>query len=228
MKELTPEQLKTLKLFAYYCQSYGAEEVNQDWYISAGDCMAEIYRNEWYQSHGSPIPGYDKIDELIENIINENDLPAQGEDRDCENSARLDINIDCKEKTIEIKIGEWRQDQRDLGDSEELGDDEDFANSIFKHMKENNLERGFVEFNGGGDSGDIYDRIDYNDGSFGKLTTAVESYLYTWLENFYGGWEINEGSHGNFHFYPNGLVELEFYEHTEDFHGLGQVFYAKF
>ena len=37
------------------------------------------------------------------------------------------------------------------------------------------------------------------DGSRQPTSAEVEDYCYTVLEDF-GGWEINEGSNGNFHF----------------------------
>ena len=63
-----------------------------------------------------------------------------------------------------------------------------------------------VSFNGGGDSGyldsDFYPTHD-------AVPAAIEDWCYNELESNYGGWEINEGSDGDFIFdFNNSTVEL--------------------
>jgi hypothetical protein len=54
-------------------------------------------------------------------------------------------------------------------------------------------------------------------GSEGKVRDIVEQVCYDKLEASHGGWEINEGSYGNFHFdVLNRKVNLEFNERIEE------------
>jgi hypothetical protein len=49
------------------------------------------------------------------------------------------------------------------------------------------------------------------------LAEAIETLCYDCLEQTHGGWEINEGSHGEFTFtVANNSVELDFYKRFED------------
>jgi len=226
--ELTPEEIKTLKLFTYYCRGYGAEEVNQHTYIS--NCEPDRWDSKWYKSDGGmPIDGYDAIGDLLDKLIDQYDLAAKGADRDCDNNAEMTINIDCVERKLSVRITEYRMGQRDMGDSKEIDINEESPyGEMLRKMKQKGYKSGYVTFDGGGDSGEISAQIDFGKGNFEMLNRELENELYNWLENFYGGWEINEGSHGEFTFNVDGNVELSFYEHTEDNVDLGQVLYAEF
>ena len=54
-----------------------------------------------------------------------------------------------------------------------------------------------LKYNGGGDSG--YLESDFDNGE--PVPTEVEEWCYQQLEDNFGGWEINEGSQGEFQFY---------------------------
>ena len=96
-------------------------------------------------------------------------------------------------------------------------------------LKSKKYSEGVITFAGGGDSGEIESRIEY-DGKFTEqIPKDLMEFFYEWLENHFGGWEINEGSQGRFVFNADeGNLELLFEENTEEQYGLGQVFYAKF
>jgi hypothetical protein len=108
-----------------------------------------------------------------------------------------------------------------------LNEDENWS-EFFNKMREDGFKVGIVKFDGGGDSGEIYDKIEFDREFETDLEKDVLDFLYNWLQGFYGGWEINEGSHGEFMFMSNGKVELHFYEHNEDEVQIGQVFYSEF
>jgi len=222
---LTPEQIKTLKLFSYYCQGYGAEEVYQ--YIYLNECSVDYYPNEWHKSFGSDIKGYDDIKNTLEEIIDTNDLASEGYDRDCDNNGQLIISVDCKERNISIRIEEYRFENNEMGNEIDGIEDEDVL-KLFEYMNENNFSEGVVEFDGGGDSGEISEKILFDGDIQDDISAGVTDFLYKELENFYGGWEINDGSHGRFVFHKNGIVQLDFNEHREDSVDLGRVFYAEF
>ena len=66
-------KLKTLKLFTYYCASFGVDSVYRQYYLQ--DC-----RHDWDEGNWSSpqtrvnIESYDKIDELIDKLINDDSL----------------------------------------------------------------------------------------------------------------------------------------------------------
>jgi hypothetical protein len=53
-----------------------------------------------------------------------------------------------------------------------------------------------LKYNGGGDSG--YIESDFDNGQ--PVPTEIEEWGYQQLEENFGGWEINEGSQGEFQF----------------------------
>ena len=227
--KITEEQAKTLKLFAYYAQSYGKKEVNTSIYTES--CQEDWRDHEWYGDGSAQVESYDAIDSVIDEIIEEHDLFAESV-TDCDNRGQLHINIDCVERTLKIDASEWRYDTNSSGDVLEMSDLEEEHEDlvkIFNYMKSEGYSEGVVTFAGGGDSGEIESRIEYDNKFTEQISKGVESFFYEWLENHFGGWEMNEGSQGRFVFNADDdNLELEFEENTEENYGLGQVFYTKF
>jgi hypothetical protein len=227
--KITEEQAKTLKLFAYYAQSYGKKEVNTSIYTES--CQEDWRDHEWYGDGSAQVESYDAIDSVIDEIIEEHDLFAESV-TDCDNRGQLHINIDCVERTLKIDASEWRYDTNSSGDVLEMSDLEEEHEDlvkIFNYMKSEGYSEGVVTFAGGGDSGEIESRIEYDNKFTEQISKGVEGFFYEWLEKHFGGWEINEGSQGRFVFNADDdNLELEFEENTEEDYGLGQVFYTKF
>jgi hypothetical protein len=70
-----------------------------------------------------------------------------------------------------------------------------------------------VRFEGSGDSGYLNDNFE---NTMLTLPAGIEDWCYTTLENSFGGWEINEGSSGNFVFnLEDKTVTLNYYENIE-------------
>ena len=69
---------------------------------------------------------------------------------------------------------------------------------LLQQLRQLGVERISAEYNGSGDDGQI------NDPEFGSVEVsggvekAVLDLFYEVLEEYYGGWEINEGSYGLF------------------------------
>ena len=75
------------------------------------------------------------------------------------------------------------------------------------------LTRGRVEFSGYGDSGSIDDTIYTDDGNF-TIPQDVLEWMYTQLP---GGWEINEGSDGEFFFdFVKREIRVLLIDHVEE------------
>jgi|688.fasta_scaffold13969_5 hypothetical protein len=231
MNTLTPEQTKSLKLFSYYCQSNGAEEVDQHLYMY--QCTVDHWSEWWSKGFGASIEPYAEISKTIEDIVMSNNL-LDDVNMDCENNGNLRINIDCKERKIKISAEEYVMRDNSMGDSleyKEMDEEEKLiVDKIFNMISLGNHKEGRIFFDGGGDSGEIYERIEYGNGKSQNINdNGIMEFLYRWLENFYGGWEINEGSHGEFIFGANTKeIILDFNEHTEDTEDIGTLFYAEF
>lgn len=210
---VTEEQLKSLKLFSYYLQSHGIKEASIDVYLEY--CEIDYFPERAYGSGGSA-ELYDAIIKTLEDIIKSNDLADLD---DCDNRGQLTLNIDCVERTLEVEVYETVYSTRDMSDSRDINElnDSDLKRafeSLFSQMSdEGKPSTTRVYFNGSGDSGDIDGHT--QDGT--ALSNDVLDYFYNWLENFYGGWEINEGSQGYFAIDADeGQLFLDFQENIEE------------
>ena len=218
--ELTDEQKKTLKLFSYYCASHGAKDASLTVYLNEGGSVDWIDIN-WYAS-GTIVEGYDKINELINHILEDTDLL---DFYDYDTSGSLEIEIDIKERKLTI-TGYHMVYDTDYSSDEWiiLADNEQF-NELFEKLG-NSMGR--LDFNGSGDSGEIESTIYSDNGNFDS-PSFFEDWCYRKLESNYGGWEINEGSQGAFYIFPTErMVRLDFGQNTEEQDSDGIVGYVEF
>jgi hypothetical protein len=225
--KLSEEQLKTLKLFSYYCASHGAKTAILTVYLSEGGSV-DCQDNHWYSETSTQIETYDKIDELIDYIFNETDLMDY---YDYDNSGTMEFEIDIEERKMtmtgwhreystEDSYKEWSDEDGDFGDLKE-----DF-DRFFEQM---GGETGKLSFDGSGDSGQLHDNIELSNGQSMDIPSFIEMFCYDMLGEYYGGWEINEGSQGSFHIYPlKKLIELQFEQNVEDDMSDGIVGYVEF
>jgi hypothetical protein len=140
-----------------------------------------------------------EISKKLLNYVCENDL-IRTPDVDDINWQRIEIDLDCEDSTISVvldynyyDIGDTETDTRSLEEEEEneslrevfdvLEDDPDIEDRILT-----------IDYSGGGDSGYLEDSFNSGD----SVPAVVSDFCYNMLENRYGGWEINEGSQGNF------------------------------
>ena len=227
-KNLTPEELKTLKLFAYYCMGYGCNEVNYT--VSLYNCEIDWLEKNSYcadddgYSFTQSIEMYDKIKNLVNEISQEIIDAGAFDDTDCDNSASLIFNFDNKERKLNVKGYYSKMINIPGGIVKEEDDFTPAVTEFMESLKSQNIDYFSVIFDGGGDSGYI-DKQGSNDI---QIAAGVEDYLYEMLSDF-GGWEINEGSHGTFHFnVKSGNIELEFYGHSMEDETIGIVFSCEF
>jgi len=234
---LTEEVKKGLKLFSYYCMSMGADEVRKGYSIE--ECGLNNWDDNWEKGRGNTIESYPEINELISNLLTEYEDNILNLMEDCgDNYGEAIIEIDCKERYIVINVTERVHSTRDTGDeltSDEVteklekGDALEEYQKIIKKMQKNNINEGYIEFNGGGDSGEIYEYIELGGKVESiKIKDKMLNFLYDWLESHYGGWEINEGSQGKFVLYQDGTMQLDFQENIEEYEDRGKALYSKF
>jgi len=211
---VTDEQIKSLKLFSYYLQSHGIKKASIDFYLEY--CQIEYSSGEAYARDGSRAELYEAIEQTLTEIIESNNLSDL---EDCDNRGNLTFHIDCVQRELEVEVFETVYGHNDMSDSEDLNDYDDlevkesFERLFSKIREEGKPSTTRVHFNGGGDSGDIDGHT--QDGT--ALPNEILNYLYNWLENFYGGWEINEGSQGHFDIdVDEKIIYLDFQENTEE------------
>ena len=199
--QLTPEELKTLQVFAYYCRSYGADDVYTTYYLSA--CSRDWSDDRWYSRQVSrSIEGYDKIDELIEKLVDNESITD--EFNECDGSQRIEVEVDCKERILSIYAYETVYGSEPHGSDYTLEDIEsEFGEETLKAVEELfehiNGREGRVDFSGGGDDGYIEDYIMIDNEQF-DIPKLIEEMLYSMLNGNYAGWENNEGAQGSWLF----------------------------
>ena len=216
--QLTPEELKTLQLFAYYCRSYGADSVYRTYYLSA--CSKDWEYDRWYSRDVSGgIDGYDRIDELIDKLVDDESITD--EFTECDGSQRIEVEIDCKERMLIINAyqtvygSEPRGLDYDLENiKEEYG--ENAANAVEELFTYLNGRDAKVNFSGGGDDGYIEDDM-IVDGEQEDMPAAIEDLLYSMLNGNFAGWENNEGAQGSWEFNSGDKTILfDFNYNTEE------------
>lgn len=199
--QLTPEELKTLQVFAYYCRSNGADDVYTTYYLS--NCSKDWDDGYWYSRQVSrSIEGYDKIDDLIEKLVDDDSIINQFDN--CDGSQRIEVEIDCKERILSIYAYETVYGSEPHGSRYDLEDIEsEFGEETLKAVEELfeliNGREGRVDFSGGGDDGYIDDFV-VIDGNQEDLPRLIEDMLYTMISSNYAGWENNEGAQGSWLF----------------------------
>ena len=219
MIKLDEEQLKTLKLFSYYCGSHGASKVTKDVYLTDGGSIDWI-EPYWYSETGTRVEGYDKINSLIETIL-DSDL---FDDYYFEGSGRVDIVLYVKERKLTIDLYHTEYGTENSSMVFEDFDDKEFT----EFFTELSGLSGVLDFSGSGDSGWIEDYIRTSDGTM-KCPKFLEDWAYHQLAINYGGWEINEGSQGSFVIDSMGkYIRLDFGMNTEESVSDGEIFSVSF
>ena len=203
--QVTEEQLKSLKLFSVYLQSYGAETATKEYYIEGCDVDWE---DETFQSPQTniSIDTYTKINEVISEIVESNNLIEEAT-TDCDLRGQLTLRIDCEARTLEAYAMQWEYSSEGSSDSKTLDEisqeyDEDTYNEVlrlFKEIGENG--EGEIKFQGGGDDGEIENEIDIN-GSLERVPKLIGDMVYQWLTDTGIDWYNNDGGQGSFIFRP--------------------------
>jgi hypothetical protein len=203
--QVTEEQLKSLKLFSVYLQSYGAETATKEYYIEGCDVDWE---DEQFQSPqiSTSIDTYAKIDEVLSEIVESNNLIEEST-TDCDLRGQLTIRIDCNTRTLEAYSMQWEYSSEDSSDSKTLDEisqeyDENTYNEVLRLFKEIG-ENGECEikFQGGGDDGSIDEEMEIN-GSLEIVPKLIYDMVYQWLTDTGIDWYNNDGGQGSFVFTP--------------------------
>jgi len=203
--QVTPEQLKSLKLFSVYLQSYGAETATKEYYIEG--CSVD-WEDETFQSPQTSISieTYDKINEVLNEIVETNEL-IENATTDCDLRGQLTISIDCNERVLSAYAMQWEYESRGYDFSKTLNEiSEDYSeetyNEVIRLFEEIGQDgEAQLQFNGGGDNGELDDFI-YINGVVENIPKLIENMAYQWLEETDIDWYNNEGGQGSFIFRP--------------------------
>jgi hypothetical protein len=203
--QVTEEQLKSLKLFAIYLNSYGAETATKDYYIEY--CEIE-YEDDYFRSPETSIAieTYEKIDEVLKEIVETNQLIEKAT-TDCNLRGNLIIEIDCINRVLTASGQQWEYEAKESVFSKTLQEisedyDEETYNEVLRLFEKIGEDgEGEARFSGSGDSGSLDSDI-YINGDLEELPQPIEDMLYEWLEETSLDWYNNEGGQGSFIFRP--------------------------
>ena len=222
---LTPEEKQYLRRISNYLGSMGMQDGNIE--IDMDNQEEFDYENvDWdYITHftnnyNADIPsGLIPILQKIMKYCDDNNLIKEP-DNDDTNYQRLEYDIDVDSKKISFTRW-WSFYTRGEGSSVTWEDEQ--GKSLFEHWEESGVledltipEDGIliVTYNGSGDSG--YLESSFNETGDG-VPAAMEDWCYRELSDNYSGWEINEGSDGQFIFnFHDMTIELVHTENIED------------
>jgi hypothetical protein len=134
-----------------------------------------------------------------------------------------DINIKKITSVEKLKVGNWYILYYDTGEENSVEWDDEEGKDLFEGWEKDGVFEDLevpnngiliLSYNGSGDSGFIESSFDENNES---VPAAIEDWCYDQLESHFGGWEINEGSNGEFIFNFNKMtIELNHTFNTEE------------
>jgi len=220
---LTPEEKQYLRRVSNYLGSMGMQDGNVEIDIDNGwtfsyDDVDWNYVTHFTNNYNADIPsGLIPILQKIMKYCDDEGLIKEHDEN--VNYQRLEYDIDVDAKVITFSHW-WSYYDRGDGSSREYDSEEDierfdnWMNLYFSDVEIPNDGILTVTYNGSGDSG-------YLEGSFeengSQVPAGIEDWCYRELSSNFGGWEINEGSDGNFIFdFNNKVVTLNHTENIEE------------
>ena len=222
---LTPEEKQYLRRISNYLGSMGMQDGNIEIEMDNQeefdyDNVSWDYVTHFTNNYNADIPsGLIPILQKIMKYCDDNNLIKEP-DYDGMDYQRLEYDIDIDSKKINF-TRLWSFYTRGEGSSVTWEDEQGKAQ--FEHWEESGVLEDLtipddgiltVTYNGSGDSG--YLESSFNETGDG-VPAAMEDWCYRELSNNYSGWEINEGSDGQFIFnFHDMTIELVHTENIED------------
>lgn len=201
-KILTPEEKKYLGKVSRYLSSLGMKYGDINFEMDTDDEQIS-YEENYFPTHFennyiAEIP--DGLVPILKKIIDYFDDPdlysnlPDGSDIDYQ---RFEITIDGVKREISLThIYSYYSEGNSTGIEYDDMIEEWEEKGVFDDVSIPEDGRLILRYNGGGDSG--YIESDFENGE--PSPGAVEEWCYQQLEENFGGWEINEGSQGEFQF----------------------------
>ena len=222
---LTPEDKQYLRRVCRYLGSLGMQDGSIEMDIDSGwnfdfDEINWEDQTHFANNYSAEVPdGLIPIYKKIADHIQENNLYKSPQYDDI-NYERIDFDIDCQKS--EISVNHWYTYYQ-RGDSNSVTWDAEDDKEIFEEWEKEGVLEDLdipndgiltIKYNGSGDSG-------YIENSFEEIgdqvPAAIEDWCYNQLERNFGGWEINEGSDGEFIFnFHDMTIELNHTYNVEE------------
>jgi hypothetical protein len=222
---LTPEEKQYLRRISNYLGSMGMQDGNIEIDMDSQeefeyDNVDWDYITHFTNNYNADIPsGLIPILQKIMKYCDDNNLIKEP-DYDDMNYQRLEYDIDVDSKKISFTRW-WSFYTRGEGSSVTWEDEQ--GKELFEEWEESGVLEDLtipddgiliVTYNGSGDSG--YLESSFNETGDG-VPAAIEDWCYRELSDNYSGWEINEGSDGQFIFnFHDMTIELVHTENIED------------
>jgi hypothetical protein len=194
-------------------------DIDSGWDYDFSDIIWED-QTHFANNYSAEVPdGLIPIYKKIADHIQENNLYKSPQYDDI-NYERIDFDIDCQKS--EISVNHWYTYYQ-RGDSNSVTWDAEDDKEIFEEWEKEGVLEDLdipndgiltIKYNGSGDSG-------YIENSFEEIgdqvPAAIEDWCYNQLERNFGGWEINEGSDGEFLFnFHDMTIELNHTYNVEE------------
>jgi len=165
-----------------------------------------------------PIPIGKFIENFMESLDSSGDLERYGEDD--QEIYNYEFAIDSKNKQVSIfgNYSDYKVEDTQMTELYAQDMDDEGLSNFFKKLREEGDFELEVKFEGGGDSGWIHDTGETRKTDSYDVPPSIMEIMYQMLED-YPGWEINEGSQGEFTFESSGgkdRLTLYFNMNTEE------------
>jgi hypothetical protein len=198
--DFAKQSLESLSVIA---QMYGEDEISQTLYYYEGNEFPELYydpniggRNGFKELKSGLLRQFlESLYELIqEDILDLFEDELDKYDSFHSSSFYVDLNFETKKLDLSCSVTvmdtEYSNHEFEITDTNVI--------ESMRELFDNGHNKIRVDFSGGGDSGYIESTGNTSDDTQIDIPATIEDELYRVLENVQSGWEINEGSQGNF------------------------------
>jgi hypothetical protein len=193
---------QSLESLSIITQMYGEDEISQTLYYYEGNEFPELYYDPYIGGSGVKELKSGLLRQFLESLyelIQENMVEIfkdELDNYDSFHSSSFYVDLNFETKKLDLSCSVTVIDSEYSTHEFEVTDDNVIASMI--ELFDNGNEKIKVDFSGGGDSGYIESTGYTSDDNQIDIPASIEDELYRVLENVQSGWEINEGSQGNF------------------------------
>lgn len=226
-KFLTPEEKKYLRRVCNYLASLGLKYGEIEFEMEPDDTYLDYdvinwnYITHFSNNHRADIPSglIPILKKIIKHVSDEELFSYDIPDQEYVSWQQFQITINCPGQDICVY---HHYSWYDKGDTQDVVWDGTEGEVLFGEFKKEGLFDGLeipetniltLPYNGSGDSG-------YIESSFEETSQEVpkpiRDWCYTQLEENFGGWEINEGSEGQFEFHFDDKVVYLYHNYNTE------------
>ena len=193
---------QSLDSLSIITQMYGEDKISQTIYYYEGNEFPELYYDPYIGRNGVKELKSGLLRQFLESLyelIQENMVKIFEDEIDKYDSFHsisffVDLNFETKKldltSSITVYDTEYSTHEFEVTDTNVI--------ESMRELFDNGNDKIKVDFSGGGDSGYIESTGYTSDDNQIDIPATIEDELYRVLENVQSGWEINEGSQGNF------------------------------